>query len=92
MSNSSPHPPPKSTLDLSIPSANVSISFQKAVAVDSPLHDALLSALRDAPSYARSRLSVAIEMVDIMENARAVLKDIRATLDDPLKSRPLEPE
>ncbi|KAH9203872.1 hypothetical protein DL95DRAFT_418709 [Leptodontidium sp. 2 PMI_412] len=40
-------PPPKSTLDLSIPSNNVSVSVQEALVVDSPPRDALLRALRD---------------------------------------------
>lgn len=74
----------KSTLNLSIPSSNVSIPFQEVLLVDSPLYDALLRVLREAPSHVRKRLSVAIELADIMETARAALKTIRTTLDDPL--------
>jgi hypothetical protein len=87
MSNSSPPYSlrPKSTLNLSISSSGVSIPVQEALLEDSTLYDALLSALRDITSYTRTRLSAAIKLADIIETARAALKTIRATLDDPLR-------
>jgi hypothetical protein len=93
MPNSSPPPPlrPKNTLNLSIPSSDVSIPVQEALLEDSTLYDALLRALRDATSHSRTRLSAAIELADIMETARAALKTIRATLDDPLRLDPWSP-
>jgi hypothetical protein len=93
MSDSSPPRPlrPKSTLNLSIPSSGVSIPVQEALLEDSTLYDALLGALRDATSHTRTRLSAAIELADIMETARAALKTIRETLDDPLRVDPWSP-
>jgi hypothetical protein len=78
-------------LDVSISSSNVSTSFQNALEVDSPLYDALLHALRDAPSHARTGLAVAIKLVDIMELVRANLKSIRVALDDPMRVEPFSP-
>ena len=82
---------PKSTLNLSIPSSDVSILVQEALFKDSTHYDALLHALRDATSRTRTLLSAAIELADIVETARAALKTIRATLDDPLRVDPWSP-
>lgn len=84
MPNSSPLLP-KSTLNLSIPSSDISIPIQEVLLEDSTPYDTLLHALRDATSHTRTRLSAAIELADIMETARTALKTIRATLDDPLR-------
>jgi hypothetical protein len=90
MPNFSPCPPlrPKSTLNLSIPSSDISIPVNKALLEDSILYDTLLRAFRDTTSHTRTRLSAAIELADIMETARVVLKIIQAILDDPLRLDP----
>jgi hypothetical protein len=78
-------------LNLSIPSSDVSIPVQDALLEHSTRYDDLLDALCNVPSHARTRLSAAIELADIMETARAALKTIRATLDDPLRVDPWSP-
>jgi len=92
MPNSSPLRPrrPKSTLDLFIPFTDVAIPIQEALE-DSTRYDHLLRTLRDATPHTRKRLSVAIELADIMETARTVLNNIRATLDEPSRVDPWSP-
>jgi hypothetical protein len=72
-------------LNLSIPSSDISIPVQDALLEHSTHYDGLLDALRNVPSHMRKRLWAAMELADIMETARAALKPIRATLDDPLR-------
>jgi hypothetical protein len=77
--------PPKSTLDLSIPSSGIQIPFQYIAldSLDSSHYDALLRALRDAPEESRTHLSVAIELVDIIHIAGAILDAIGKKCDVP---------
>ncbi len=92
MPNLSPLRPqrPKSTLNLSILSTDVAIPIEEALE-HSTRYDDLLRTLRDATPHTRKRLSVAIELADIMETARTVLKNMRATLDEPLRVDPWSP-
>jgi hypothetical protein len=93
MLDSSPPRPrrPKSTLNLSIPSSNVSIPVQEALLKDSPFYDNLLCALRDATSDTRKRLSTATELADIVETSRAALETLQVTLNDPERVDPWSP-
>ena len=84
-------PPQEPTLTLSIPSERYPVPVHDTLDPEGPHYDSLLTAVRGMSQKDRTGISLALQLVDIEETARAKLNEIRDKLDTSIKSWDLDP-